>query len=52
MWSELGAFLVKLLHSLTGWMVHPDKGGCCDQKSQKITEMVADQLDKTKNRDK
>lgn len=50
MWSDLGAFFIKLLHSLTGWIVHPNKGGCCDPKSQKITDLVSHELEKHKKK--
>lgn len=28
-WIEIGEKLTKFLHYLTGWIVHPDRGGCC-----------------------
>lgn len=28
------------LHWLTGWFVHPDKGGCCDMTTEDFFETV------------
>lgn len=29
-WLTIGQFLGKILHYFTGFLVHPQRGGCCD----------------------
>lgn len=34
-WSKVLDTVSKALHYITGWIVHPDKGGCCYEKDEK-----------------
>lgn len=29
-WYVCFTFVGKIFHWLTGWLAHPEKGGCCD----------------------
>lgn len=41
MWLKIGQTLLSVLHWCTGWLVHPDKGGCCHQ------DQILDDVKKT-----
>ena len=34
-----------IVHWLTGWLIHPDKGGCChqDQISEKFKDLKSEE---------
>lgn len=35
-WETMINMFSRCLHYMTGWIVHPDKGGCCyDEKKEK-----------------
>lgn len=46
MWSKLVHVCSAALHWLTGWIVHPDNGGCC--QSHKIFEEIETEEKDTK----
>lgn len=46
MWSKIINICSAALHWLTGWIVHPEKGGCC--QSYKIFEDVEKEKDNEK----
>lgn len=41
MWYKIGSAIVHFIHWCTGWIVHPDKGGCC---SKSMDDFVKDQV--------
>ena len=41
---DVGRALGRLIHWCTGWLVHSDKGGCCDQTFD-IKEEVKNQIE-------
>ena len=46
MWLKIGQALVSCVHWCLGWLVHPDKGGCCQQ--DKVLDDVKDAYDELK----
>lgn len=42
MWLKIGEAVVAFLHWCTGWLVHPDKGGCCTHQIEDSWEDVKD----------
>lgn len=30
MWTEIGKAVIRCIHAITGWFIHPEKGGCCN----------------------
>lgn len=38
MWSKIGSAILHFLHWCTGWIVHPDKGGCCQNDFNDVVD--------------
>lgn len=43
MWSMIIEVGSNVLHWLTGWIVHPEKGGCCEMDIERIVKKYKDQ---------
>lgn len=48
MWFEIGKSILKFLHWCTGWIVHPDKGGCAYHSADSIVKDSVENLKKEK----
>lgn len=47
-WIVIGEKITKFLHFLTGWIVHPDCGGCCHEKDI-LSDVLSDNENKKEN---
>lgn len=45
-WSKFFHAAVSVLHWLTGWLVHPKKGGCCEMDKSDIIEQIKKDIEK------
>lgn len=49
MWIAIGRAVGKLLHYLSGWIVHPDKGGCCQYSAEDMIKDSKEDFNKKDN---
>lgn len=49
MWSKIVMSAGALLHWLTGWIVHADKGGCTCMSDKDVFEKISDPFDDVDN---